>query len=301
MSVCRFSFTVRSLILSACMLGASTHQAMAAGPILVQGAQAAITVEDIEADALRMPEQMRATVLVRPQTVTQIGTGLYVRRVMAAEAKKLGLDKAPDVQANLRVAEDKALSDAYLIHLDKTHTVGDDAALAQARSIYKVTPERFKADEQVRIRHILIAGSDDAARAKAETLLKSLRGGADFAEVAKQNSIDPGSAAKGGELGFVSKGKTIPEFETAAFALKSVGDLSDVVQTKFGFHILQLEERRPAGVQPFEEVRDSLMQEVRTKVATDARVAEAEKIQAQAQPQTAAIEGFSRDYSPTKK
>ena len=88
----------------------------------------------------------------------------------------------------------------------------------------------------------------------------------------------------------------VPEFESAAFALKKAGDLSDIVPTQFGLHILQLQDRRPAGVQPFEEVKGTLMQEVRAKVAQDARVAEAQAISAQAQPQAAAIEAFANGY-----
>ena len=104
---------------------------------------------------------------VDAQTVQQIGNNLYVRRVMADEAHKLRLDQASDVQAALRIARDKVLSDAYLQHLDKIHAVNDDAALAQARAMYRAKPERFKVDEQVRIRHILIEGKDEKAQAKA--------------------------------------------------------------------------------------------------------------------------------------
>lgn len=282
------------------VLGMASLPVLAASPVLVQGPQVAITAADLQADSLRMPEEMRVKVLTRPQTVQQIGTNLYVRRVMAEEAKKLGLDKTADVEAVVRIARDKALSEAYLAHLDKTHAVSDEAALAQARSMYQAKPERFKAEEQVQIRHILLEGKDDAARAKAQSLLAALRAGGDFAELAQQNSIDKGSAAKGGDLGFFARGRMVPEFESSAFGLKNKGDLSDIVQTQFGLHILQLQERRPAGIQPFDEVRDALVQEVRGKITQDARVAEAQKISEQAKPQTAAIEAFSSTYSPAK-
>jgi peptidyl-prolyl cis-trans isomerase C len=296
----RFSRSSRTALVLACVAGVALHSAQAADAILIQGPQASITVEDIRADSLRMPEEMRSAVLKRPQTVQQIGSNLYVRRVMADEAQKLRLDQTPDVQAALRIARDKVLSDAYLQHLDKTHAVSDEAALAQARATYQAKPERFKVDEQVRIRHILIEGKDDKAQAKAQEVLKALHSGADFAELAKQNSIDKGTADKGGDLGFFTRGRMVPEFESAAFALKKVGDVSEIVPTQFGLHILQLQERRPAGIQPFEEVRDALVQEIRGSITQGARAAEAQKISAKAQPQTAAIEAFSNSYPAGK-
>ncbi len=268
--------------------------------MLIQGPQVTITAEDVKADAQRMPEEMRSSVLKRPQTVQQISSNLYVRRVMADEAHKLRLDQASDVQAALRIARDKVLSDAYLQHLDKIHAVSDEAALAQARATYQAKPERFKVDEQVHIRHILIEGKDEKAQAKAQELLSALRSGADFAELAKQNSIDKGTADRGGDLGFFTRGRMVPEFESAAFAMKKAGDVSDIVATQFGLHILQLQERRPAGVQPFEEVRDVLVQEIRGKTTQDARAAEAQKIVEQAKPQAAAIEAFSNSYPSAK-
>lgn len=292
----RSSRAVRAAVVLAWVGAIPAQQALAADPVLIQGPQAAITAEDMRADSLRMPEEMRQNVLRRPQTVQQIGTNLYVRRVMADKAKELKLDQGADVQAALRIARDKVLSDAYLLHLDKSHAVSDEAALAQARAIYQAKPERFKVEEQVHVRHILIEGKDEKAQAKAQEVLKALRSGADFAELAKKDSIDKGTADKGGDLGFFARGRMVPEFESAAFALKKAGDLSDIVPTQFGLHILQLQDRRPAGVQPFEEVKGALMQEVRAKVAQDARVAEAQAISAQAQPQAAAIEAFANGY-----
>jgi peptidyl-prolyl cis-trans isomerase C len=295
----RFSFSLPAAVL-ACMAALPLHAAFAAEPVLVQGPAEAITAADIHADSLRMPEQMRAQVLTRPQSVQQIANNLYVRRVMADEAAKLHLENSDAVQAELRVARDKVLSDAYLQHIDSQHTLSDAAALEQARAMYTAHPENFKSTEQVHIRHILIGGTDEAAKAKAEDVLKELRAGGDFAALAQKYSTDTGSASKGGDLGFFAHGRMVPSFEEAAFALKNVGDLSEPVKSQFGYHILQLQGKRPAGVQPFDDIRDALIAEIRTKVAQDARVAEAEKISAAAKPQTEAIEAFAKGYAPKK-
>ena len=97
----------------------------------------------------------------------------------------------------------------------------------------------------------------------------------------------------------LGQGRMLPEFETAAFALKKKGDLSGVVETKFGFHVLQLEEKRPAGIRPFEDVRDELIKEVKSSVVQEARVAEAQKLQQGAKINAPAVSAFAAEYSNT--
>ena len=105
--------------------------------------------------------------------------------------------------------------------------------------------------DQVKIRHILIAvpagdaKADAAAKAKAEDLLKQIKSGGNFADLAAKNSDDPGSKTQGGELGWLDPGKTVPEFDKAAFSL-APGQTSDVIRTQFGYHILQVEEKKTA-------------------------------------------------------
>ena len=117
----------------------------------------------------------------------------------------------------------------------------------------------YTVPEQARSRHILIkvapgadAKTDAAAKAKAEGLLKQIQGGANFAELAKQNSDDPGSKEKGGELGFARRGMMVPEFDNAIFTQK-IGD-TKIVKSQFGYHIVQVEERQTAHAQSISEV-----------------------------------------------
>src|SRR5581483_10579459 len=113
----------------------------------------------------------------------------------------------------------------------------------------------FSTPEERRASHILIAfGADkDAARKKADELYAKIKGGADFAELAKANSDDPGSKGKGGDLGWVKHGAMVPKFEAALFALAKAGDISEPVQTEYGWHIIKLEELKPAQTLPFED------------------------------------------------
>jgi peptidyl-prolyl cis-trans isomerase C len=159
-------------------------------------------------------------------------------------------------------------------HIGKSVTVSD----AEVHDFYASNKGTFETPEQVRARHILVgvAAGDDAAvraekRKKAEGLLEQLKGGADFAELAKTGSECP-SAPEGGDLGFFERGRMAPAFEEAAFALKP-GELSGVVETEFGYHIIKLEERKAAGLVPEEEVAPKI-REFLTAQKTEAAVEE---------------------------
>lgn len=288
---------LRGLTLTALLACAAAVHAADATP-LTQGGKFAITSADLEADALmRMPPEMRPRVLSNKQSVGQVAMNMYVRRALGQQALQQGLDKDPQVAAMLQLARDKVLSDVMLERIDRQNAPSDAAALQQARAIYTAKPERFKAGEQVQVRHILIAGTTPESRARAEKLLEELKAGADFAKLAQENSADKGSAANGGELGLFGRGRMVPPFEEAAFELKNKGDLSGVVETQFGYHILQLEAHKPAYQRPFDEVKDELVKEVRASVTQDARVAAAQKLQQGVEPNTKAIDAFTERHA----
>jgi peptidyl-prolyl cis-trans isomerase D len=136
---------------------------------------------------------------------------------------------------------------------------------AEIQAYYNQHRDQYEVKDQVKVRHILIAvpqgadaKTDAAAKAKAEDLLKQIRGGANFAELAQKNSDDPGSKAQGGELGWLDRGKTVPEFDKAAFSLP-VGQTSDIIKTQFGYHILQVEDKKTAHMRPLDEVRSEIV------------------------------------------
>ncbi len=119
--------------------------------------------------------------------------------------------------------------------------------------------------EKRRISHILIEPADDA-ETKINDLLAQIKAGGDFAELAKANSADTFSAENGGDLEWLEAGVMVPEFEEAAMALSNVGDVSDVVETEFGFHIIKLTEFEAEVITPFEEAKAEIM----AAAATDA-------------------------------
>jgi len=137
-----------------------------------------------------------------------------------------------------------------------------DAAI---QAYYQAHQKDYQVQDQVKVRHILIKlppGSDSKAdaeaRAKAEDVLKQVRAGGNFAELAKKYSDDPGSKVQGGELGFIQHGVTVPEFDKAAFALNP-GQTSDVVKTQYGYHIIQSEEKQSAHTKPLAEVKSEIV------------------------------------------
>lgn len=253
--------------------------------VLLQGNGITITMNDVLADLQqRVRPDLYAEVLANEPVLRQMISNLYVFRTLGQRAQQQGMDQDPVIQARLQILQDRVLGRAWLADLDKRSQVEQQAALAQALSIYKANPERWVANpEQVRARHILLTGKDDATRQKAAELLQQLKDGADFAELARKESADPGSAKRGGDLGTFGRGKMVPEFEAAVFALKEPGDLSDVVESKFGLHIIELQERIPEKIFSFAEVSDKLVEEVQAKKAEEARMQEGERIRAQSQ------------------
>jgi peptidyl-prolyl cis-trans isomerase D len=146
---------------------------------------------------------------------------------------------------------------------------------ADLKTYYEQNTARFGTKEERRASHILITAPASApaadrakAKAKAEQLLAEVKKApATFADVARKNSQDPGSAEKGGDLDFVTRGAMVKPFEDAMFALKK-GDISDVIETEFGYHIIRLADIKPAVVPPFEQVRATIENEVRAQQAT---------------------------------
>lgn len=267
--------------------------------VLVQGEKIAVTTHDVLSDVKeRVPAEAREQFLSRSSNVSQVATNLYARRAMAAEAEAVGLGRTPEVEAALRVARDRVLSDAWIARIDAQHQVSDAVAERLGQDMYRAQPDRFMAKDQVRIRHILITGDSPESRARAEKLLEELKAGGDFAKLAEANSADTASAARGGDLGFFEAGRMVPEFEQAAFALQKPGDLGNVVKTQFGYHVLQLQERKPAGRRPFEEVRADIVKEIRGTVAQEARVEEAKRLQQGLQVNKDAIAAFSSGFQP---
>lgn len=268
---------------------ASSH---AADTPLMQGANAAITSADVLKNIEYMPTQVREDILSDPAKLRQLVGNLYLRRALAMQAEHGGLTKDREVQFKLHTARESVLAEAQVERI-ATAAIPDNAAADKlAQTIYKAEPERFAVPAQTRARHILIKGAEPSSLAQAEKLLAELKAGANFEELATAHSADPGSAAKGGDLGFFPKGRMVKPFEDALDTLQKPGALSGVVPSNFGYHIIRLEERQPARTKPFEEVREQLRAEIIAKAQQEARLKEVKRLQDQAKGNETALEAF---------
>ena len=280
-------FALAAALLAAPAFGQSKSE------VLMQGAGAKIETSDVQAELQRLPATVRERVLAQPDLLRQLISNMYLRRAFVQEAERQGLPQTAAVQHKLQTARENALAEALAEHIATSATPDTTATDKLAETIYKAEPQRFTVPGQTRARHILIqGGTTPEARAQADKLLAELKAGADFEALAKAHSADPGSAAKGGDLGFFPKGRMVKPFEEALDALQNPGDLSGVVQSNFGYHIIRLEERQPAGTKPFDEVREQLRAEVTGKAQQDARMKEVERLRAQAKGDETAFEAF---------
>lgn len=269
----------------------------AAAQVLGSGANVQVTDADLKAAVIGAPtEAARASLLAIPKNVDTQAQGIFLRRLLAQEAERDGLDKDPAVQAQVRLMRERIYSDARMEAFDKANSPPDAALESYAQSAYKADAKRFTVGEQTRARHILVQNDGPEALGKAQALLARLKAGESFEKLAGENSFDLVSGTKGGDLGFFGQGTMVKEFEAAVAELKNPGDLSGIVKTEFGYHIIKLEERRPGGVLPYAEVREGLRAEARNRALRDAREQMINKMLTQFKTDPAAIEAFTKQY-----
>ncbi|NTU42392.1 MAG: hypothetical protein HGA78_04945 [Nitrospirales bacterium] len=191
-------------------------------------------------------------------------------------ARAKGMDKLPDIKEEISIIVNEFLAQEYVKRevMDKV-TVSDE----EVRAYYDNNLNNFKLAEMVKVKHILISldknaleGAKKKARGTAEEALKRIKAGEEFEKVAAEMSDDYKSSAKGGDLGFVAKGKMVPEFENAAFGLKP-GEVSDIVETPYGFQIIKVEERQEARTEDFEKITKN----IKEKLLSDAKKVAFEK------------------------
>jgi peptidyl-prolyl cis-trans isomerase C len=201
------------------------------------------------------------------QKITLVKRALEVK-IIADLARKEGFDQRPEVKEQLTYSANDQLSREYL-----TKEIGKDIVITdnEIKEYYDTYTDKFSTPEQVRARHILIRippDSPDAEKEKAKDKIRAaldrIRKGEDFAKIAAEISEDSVTQGKGGDLGFFSRGKMVKAFEDAAFSLKP-GQVSDIVETLFGYHIIKVEDYKEAYQKPFESVKDSIRSQLKTE------------------------------------
>lgn len=269
-------------------------------------------VQRLQAQGMQIPEHLQ--VQVRQEVLND----LINRELIFQESVKQGIavtdedvdqelaaikQRYPDpkqfdtILQSMKMSEEKlkgqiAQRSAITALLEKEIVTKVDVGDKEVQAYYDDHPEMFERPEEVRARHILIKVAPDAeaaakteARQKLVGIKEKLDGGADFAELAEAHSECP-SSQNGGDLGFFGKGKMVPAFEAAAFAL-APGTVSDIVETDFGYHLIKVEEQRDAGAIGFDEVKPRIADNLRNEKIQKELVAYLEKLR-----DTAKIEKF---------
>ena len=194
-------------------------------------------------------------------------TVLIDMKVMAKAARDEKLDGSADYKMRLKYLEDRSLRRAYFSE-QVTGAITPDAI----KAAYDDYVKTFKTSDQVHAEHILVKSEDEA-----KDIEKQLSGGASFEDLAKAKSIDTGSGAQGGDLGFFAKGQMVKEFEDAAFALE-IGKISAPVKSQYGWHIIKVLEKKSSQPQTMDQMGPQLQQTILYKKFNDSVAALKTKI-----------------------
>ncbi len=243
--------------------------------VLIDGPEVDLTLGELRMALRTAPEDVLKLLLVQPKKVREVMDSTYMAKVAATRARKKGLDKDPVVAAQIWKFTNNILAEAEIADV-QAKLVDNANYEAAAKELYITEKDRLKVPESFVASHILLSAetdeADESVLERANALRKQIvEGKLDFKEAAKQYSKDTGSAKAGGSLGTFNRGRMVQPFEEALLALKP-GEISEPVKTRFGYHLILLEEHTPAHTKPFSEVKDALVQKAKNKVAHEIKV-----------------------------
>ena len=222
------------------------------GPVLAKVNDTEITLSDFNERLKEYPSIAHGGT-VDLETKKGFLDNLIVRELLYQEAIHNGLDKEKATAVLLEEMKKRILVDRFFKKEleENVKVTGEDV-----KKFYDEHPDEAKTPMEIRARHILLKTHEDA-----EMVKKRLKTGSKFEDLAKTYSIDPGSKTKGGDLGFFPAGAMVPEFDAAALKLNT-GETSDIVETRFGFHVIKVVEKREGKQKSFDEAKDELEQKL---------------------------------------
>ncbi len=268
------------------LLGTVALLASLALPVLAAD-QTDPVVARVNGDEIHRSDIMRQLQLAGPAVQQIPPQALYSNilnntistKVVSQKGYAEGLQNDKEVKAKVKDLEAKVVAEAYILK-----QIQPKITDAKIKERYDQLAAKFKPQDEVRARHILVK-----TEAEASELIKQLKGGADFAKLAEQKSSDTGSAKQGGDLGYFLKDAMVKPFADTAFALKN-GEISDKpVKTDFGYHVIKVEDRRKSAPPPIAEVKDQIANQLGQEMAND----EVKALEAKAK-----VEKYSIDGSP---
>lgn len=261
----------------AAMQTAPAAAATTGDPVIISAGDVIVHKSEFEAAIKTLPPEYQTFAMGTGKK--QFAEDFLRMKLLAGEGMRNNLQNDPEVVAQLNLMKENLVATAQLKKIEAGIAVSD----ADLKKAYDANQREY---EQVKARHILIAfkGSaaaqpgkkeltDAEAKAKADDIRKKLVAGADFAELAKKESDDTGSGARGGDLGSFGHGQMVEEFEKAAFSAKA-GEITPVVKTQYGYHVIQVQSHDNT---PLAQVRETLEKNLRQKAVKDAMEAMKEK------------------------
>lgn len=243
----------------ALLLSIAPIAGVAADGLLIRQGENVVTSRDVErAIESFVPEQHRAELYANERRLRDFIAQQFAVRVLANEARSREL--TPDESWKIDNSAERTAAQVQLAHVVDQLPKPDFTAAAH--EFYVANPEQFVRPEQVEAQHILIStkdrGKEDALKLARHVMALAQKGDQDFEKLAEEFS-DDSSGKNGGSLGWFERGRMVAPFEQAAFSLQKPGELAGPVETEFGYHVIRLLGHRPAGVEPFDSVKEALI------------------------------------------
>jgi len=257
-----------------------THLASAQGPNPPLATYGSITVTqaDYEASILRIPERDRFGFAMSMDRIGKEIDNLMRLRVLAADARQSGLDSDPSFKMRMTLYEDRLLAEAIVAKVEQDANKEFDTKRSafedSARERYLINKSTYVTQPQIHASHLLLTTktrTGEQAQALLQEIRKKVEAGASFEQMAVEHSEDPTAKANKGDLGFFTSGQMDPAFESAAFGLKSPGEIAGPVQSRFGYHLIRLQERKDQRQMTFDEVKPDLMEKLRADFVENKR------------------------------
>jgi len=267
------------VIAALCAMTAAGAADVAAGDVvLAKNGAAQVTSLEFEAELQRIPAEMRAEFISGNKRVGDLLLQILLRKTLALQARAAKLDQDPLEAARMRGEVDKVLAQLRLTSIEDAAAAEFDAKretyMGRANELYTIEKQRYRAPEEVSASHILFdtkKHTSDEAKALAEAARARVVAGANFNTVAKEISEDPSAKENDGKLGYFTRQRMDPAFSKSAFGLKQIGDVSEPVQSSFGWHVIRLDGRKEPRVKSFDEVRDEILEGLKKRYVDEKR------------------------------
>lgn len=241
-------------VVSILLVGVNSGQAEQKEKVYATVGKEKITQNSVDRFIDQLPPPYKAQInaqMASPEAQKEltknIVENIIANKVFSREARRLKLHEKPEVQEKINAMTNQILVSEYMSELQDKIKVGE----AEMQAYYEKNKGQYLDPEKIKASHILLKTEEEA-----QAVLKELKAGKEFDQLAKEKSICP-SKTKGGDLGWFDRGRMVPEFEAAAFNLKK-GDISEIVKTKFGYHIIRLDDRKAAEQKSFDSVKTQI-------------------------------------------